>query len=45
MARDRGLRPFLVRGLARVKAILLWFALAQNLMRAVDLRRAAAQPA
>lgn len=45
IARNRGLRQFLVRGLARVKAILLWFALAHNLMRAVALRRAAAQPA
>jgi transposase len=43
IARNRGLRQFLVRGLARVKAILLWFALAHNLMRAVALRRAAAQ--
>lgn len=45
IARNRGLRQFLVRGLAKVKAILLWFALAHNLMRAVALRQAAAQPA
>lgn len=42
IARNRGLRQFLVRGLAKVKAVLLWFALAHNLMRAVALRRAAA---
>jgi transposase len=42
IARNRGLRQFVVRGLAKVKAILLWFALAHNLMRAVALRRAAA---
>jgi hypothetical protein len=29
--RNRGLRPFLVRGLAKVKAILLWQALAHHL--------------
>jgi len=42
IARNRGLRQFLVRGLVKVKAVLLWFALAHNLMRAVALRRAAA---
>ena len=31
----------LVRGLRKVQAVLLWFALAHNLMRAVGLRRAA----
>lgn len=45
IARNRGLRHFLVRGLAKAKAVLLWFALAHNLMRAVALRRAAAQAA
>jgi hypothetical protein len=45
IARNRGLRQFLVRGLAKVKAILLWFALAHNLIRAAALRPAAAQPA
>lgn len=45
IARNRGLRQFLVRGLAKVKTILLWFALAHNLMRAVTLRQIAAQPA
>jgi len=41
IARNRGLQQFLVRGLAKVKAVLLWFALAHNMMRAVALRRAA----
>jgi transposase len=41
LARNRGLRQFLVRGLAKAKAVLLWFALAHNLMRAMALRRAA----
>lgn len=41
IARNRGLRQFLVRGLAKAKAVLLWFALAHNLMRAMALRRAA----
>ena len=45
IARNRGLRQFLVRGLAKVRAVLLWFALAHNLMRAVALRQAAAQAA
>lgn len=42
IARNRGLQHFVVRGLQKVKAVLLWFALAHNLMRAVALRRAAA---
>jgi transposase len=42
LARNRGLRQFLVRGLAKVKAIALWYALAHNLMRAVSLRAALA---
>jgi len=45
LARNRGLRQFLVRGLPKVKAVLLWFALAHNLMRSVALRAAAAAPA
>ena len=45
IARNRGLHQFLVRGLAKVKAVLLWFALAHNLMRAVALRQAVAQAA
>lgn len=42
IARNRGLRQLVVRGLAKVRAVLLWFALAHNLMRAVTLRRLAA---
>jgi transposase len=42
LARNRGLRQLPVRGLAKVRAVLLWFALAHNLMRTVALRRAAA---
>ena len=41
-ARNRGLRQFLVRGNEKVRAVLLWYALAHNLMRAV---RPLAQPA
>jgi transposase len=37
IARNRGLRQFLVRGLPKVRAIALWFALAHNLMRAAAL--------
>jgi transposase len=40
-ARGRGLLQLLVRGLAKVKAIALWHALAHNLLRAVALRAAA----
>ena len=39
LARNRGLRRVWVRGLAKVKAGLLWYALAHNLMRAASLRR------
>lgn len=42
IARNRGLRQFVVRGLKKAQAVLLWFALAHNLMRVVALRRAAA---
>ena len=42
IARNRGLRQFLVRGLAKVRAVALWYALAHNLMRAVALRAEAA---
>jgi hypothetical protein len=46
IARNRGLTAFRVRGLARARAVVLWFALAHNLMRAVALRAArAAGPA
>jgi hypothetical protein len=38
LARNRGLQRFLVRGLKKVKAVALWFALVQNLFRAVALR-------
>jgi transposase len=41
-ARGRGLIRLLVRGLAKVKAIALWHALTQNLLRAASLRAAAA---
>jgi transposase len=40
IARNRGLQRFLVRGCRKVKAILLWYALAHNLMRAITLRAA-----
>ena len=40
LARMRGLRQFLVRGLEKAKAVLLWFALAHNLMRSRALRPA-----
>jgi transposase len=45
LARNRGLRQFPVRGLSKVKAVLLWFALAHNLMRSVALRSPSAAPA
>jgi transposase len=38
LARNRGLQRFLVRGLHKVRAILLWFAIAHNLMRNLSLR-------
>jgi hypothetical protein len=41
-ARNRGLQRFLVRGLKKVRAVVLWFALAHNLMQAIALRRRAA---
>lgn len=44
IARNRGLGCFRVRGQAKARAVLLWHALAHNLMRAVTLR-ANAQPA
>jgi transposase len=37
IARNRGLCQFLVRGLKKVRAVVLWYALAHNLMRAVAL--------
>jgi len=42
ISRNRGLRQFLVRGLQKVRTVVLWFAIAHNLMRAVALRAAAA---
>jgi transposase len=41
LARNRGLRQFLVRGLRKIKAVVLWYALAHNLVRAAFLRRQA----
>lgn len=41
IARGRGLTQFLVRGLDKVKAVALWYALAHNLMRALTLAQAA----
>jgi transposase len=40
LARTRGLHQVRVRGSAKVRTVLLWFAVAHNLMRAVTLRRA-----
>jgi transposase len=37
-ARNRGLTRFLVRGREKVRSVLLWFALAHNLLRATRLR-------
>ena len=42
IARDRELGKLRVRGRARVKAILLWYALAHNAIRALSLRAALA---
>jgi hypothetical protein len=38
IARNRGLQQFRVRGLQKVRAVVLWYVLAHNLMRAVTLR-------
>ncbi|MCH7685186.1 MAG: IS1182 family transposase [Planctomycetes bacterium] len=38
IARNRGLRQFNVRGLVKAKAVILWYVIAHNLMRAVALR-------
>jgi len=45
IARNRGLQRFLVRGLQKARATLLWFALAHNMMRAVSWRLALAEAA
>jgi len=42
LARNRGLQQLPVRGLKKVRAVLLWYALAHNLMRAHKLRAQAA---
>jgi hypothetical protein len=42
IARNRGLTAFRVRGRTKVRAVLLWFALAHNLLRAASLHGAAA---
>jgi hypothetical protein len=39
LARNRGMQQFLVRGLRKIRAVVLWFALAHNLVRAAFLRR------
>ena len=36
-----GLQQLVVRGLRKARAVLLWFALAHNLLRGVALRQAA----
>lgn len=41
-ARKRGLVRLLVRGLKKVKALALWFAITHNVLRALTLRAAAA---
>ena len=41
IARGRGLSQFLVRGVQKVKAVALWYALAHNLMRVVTLTQRA----
>ena len=42
LARNRGMQQFRVRGLRKIRAVVLWFALAHNLVRAAFLRRQAA---
>jgi transposase len=41
LARNRGLRQFAVRGLRKAKAVVLWYVLAHNMLRAMALRAAA----
>lgn len=38
ISRNRGLQRFLVRGTRKAKGVLLWFALAHNMMRSASLR-------
>lgn len=40
LLRNRGLYRFLVRGIKKTRAVLLWYALAHNLMQVLNLRRA-----
>ena len=40
IARNRGLDRFRVRGIEKVRAILLWYALAHNALRGLSLRMA-----
>ena len=40
-ARNRGLQRLLVRGLSKARAVLLWYAIAHNLMRSLSLGAAA----
>jgi hypothetical protein len=42
LARNRGLQQYRVRGLEKVRSVLLWFALAHNLDRTVAIRAGAA---
>lgn len=42
IARNRGLHQFRVRGLDKARAVLLWFAVAHNVVRGAALRRVAA---
>jgi len=41
LARNRGLQQFRVRGLKKVRSVLLWFALAHNLDRTLAIRAGA----
>jgi transposase len=43
--RNRGIGRLLVRGRAKVRTVLLWFAVAHNLLRALDLRNKASAAA
>ena len=44
-ARNRGLQRLLVRGLRKARVVLLWFAIAHNLMRSLSLGAGLAAPA
>jgi len=45
IARNRGLRQLPVRGRRKVRTVLLWFALAHDMVREIALRRAASEAA